>query len=238
MRFLNRRPDPAPSSFLWSKGYPSLCDVAGPEGYWRARTETCQPASFFREHFSDAHGLVWVRLSTQSRDGKKCDLDHFVEGALPTIRQPFALLTTDGDVLVPSGLATATVDALLASPWLVAWHTQNHDGHADPRFRPLPIGLDFHSGREPPVSPAALASLLGRLRDRRPLLDRQSLRVFTDFNKRRNAPIRREAVAALRGCPHVDFLRSTLSQAAIWGKYARYPFVLSAPGNGLDCHRT
>jgi hypothetical protein len=29
-----------------------------------------------------------------------------------------------------------------------------------------------------------------------------------------------------------------VSQAEIWRQYARYPFVLSAHGNGLDCHRT
>jgi hypothetical protein len=130
------------------------------------------------------------------------------------------------------------VDAILASPWLVAWHTQNLEGHPDPRFRPLPIGLDFHSRREPPSTPRELASTLSRIRERRRPLARLPLRVFTDFNKRSHAPVRREAVAALKGCPHVDFLRKQLPQAAIWQTYARYPFVLSAPGNGLDCHRT
>ncbi|MEW5804411.1 MAG: hypothetical protein AB1847_20130 [bacterium] len=29
-----------------------------------------------------------------------------------------------------------------------------------------------------------------------------------------------------------------MSQTAIWRRYAEYPFVVSAAGNGLDCHRT
>jgi hypothetical protein len=29
-----------------------------------------------------------------------------------------------------------------------------------------------------------------------------------------------------------------VSQGEIWRRYASYPFVVSAAGNGLDCHRT
>jgi hypothetical protein len=46
------------------------------------------------------------------------------------------------------------------------------------------------------------------------------------------------ALAALRGCDHVDFLLKRVPQEEIWRLYSRYPFVLSARGNGLDCHRT
>jgi hypothetical protein len=42
----------------------------------------------------------------------------------------------------------------------------------------------------------------------------------------------------LSHCEHVDLLTSRLSQSAIWKRYAQYPFVVSARGNGLDCHRT
>ncbi len=232
------RPSVDPATLLWSKGYARHCDVAGPESYWLAPTESGQDEGFFHTNYRDARGVVWVRLGTVARDGMACDLDRFVASALPTVRAPFALVTTDGDATVPRDLRPGTVDALLASPWLVSWHTQNHDGYAHPKLFPIPIGLDLHTVRGSGHSPRQLAATLDRIRRRRAPLERQPLRVFTALNKSQYTPERRQAVAALRGCPHVDFLRKRVSQAGIWRRYARYPFALSAPGNGLDCHRT
>jgi hypothetical protein len=223
--------------YLWSKGISLYCDVRGPDFYWRENTETCQPESFFRQYYANAGGLVWVRLSTQSRNGMTCDLDNFVRGALPAIKKPFALITTDGDVSVPSGIPQSTVDALLGCPWLKSWHTQNYDGHPNEKLAPLPIGMDFHTPR-PFSSPRRLAAQLDRIREQRPTLDQAPLRVFCDLELNLCSQERHQAVAALRGCSHVDFQKKRLSQNAIWRRYAQYPFVVSTTGNGLDSHRT
>ena len=162
---------------LWSKGMSQYCDFKGSDAYWREETESCQSESFFNKHYAGASGVVWVRLSTQSRYGKPCDLDNFVHGALPTIRQPFVLITTDGDASVPSDIATATIGALLDCPWLVSWHTQNYDGHADAKFAPFPIGLDLHT---PHFSsdPGRIVAELQRIRTSRLPLDQVPLRIF------------------------------------------------------------
>lgn len=225
------------SPCLCSKGLSQYCDFRGPEFYWRAETESCQPESFFRRYYAGASGLVWLRLSTRSRDGMLCDLDNFVRGALPAIRKPFALITTDGDASVPSDIPTATVDALLDNPWLVSWHTQNYDGHPHAKLAPLPIGIDLHTPRFC-TSTRRLVAQLQRIRERRLPLDQVPLRVFCDLEINLASEERRQAVAALRNCDHVDFLKKRVSQTAIWRRYAEYPFVLSAEGNGLDCHRT
>ena len=224
--------------YLWSRGISQYCDFAGPSSYWRQSTEACQSAQFFRRHYSDAYGLVWVRLGTRARDGTSCDLDTFVREALPTIRRPFALITTDGDASVPSDLTKATVDALLASPWLVSWQTQNYDGtgvwqdRADPdRSRsshPLPWDQPERAYRPAGEHPTRAGSPLHEA----------PLRVFSDLSVSLASEERYRAVATLRDCAHVDFLEARISQAAIWERYAQYPFVLSARGNGLDCHRT
>lgn len=88
--------------YLWSKGISRYCDFAGPETYWLQDTECQQSSQFFRRHYADTHGVIWVRLGTKSRDAERCDLDLFVAEALPTIRAPFALITTDGDASVPA----------------------------------------------------------------------------------------------------------------------------------------
>lgn len=222
---------------LWSKGWALHCDVRGPEDYWRAPTESLRPATFFARHYSEARGLVWVRLGTAARDGVACDLDCFVREALPTIREPFALITTDGDATVPSDLDPATVGQLLASPWLVSWHTQNHDGAGGPKLAPLPIGLDLHTvhdGRGPVGTVAVLAAA----RKARRHAGKAALRVFCDLNASTSHEERRRAVVALRDCRHVHILRRRVPQARIWRRYTRYPFVLSTMGNGLDTHRT
>jgi hypothetical protein len=222
---------------LWSKGISQYCDVKGPRDYWLLPTESHQPESFFRRHYADAAGLVWLRLSGLSRKGKDCDLDNFVLAALPSIRRPFALVTTDGDVSVPSELRPETVAALLDNPWLVAWHTQNLDSPSHPKLTPIAIGLDLHTPRRWQM-PRGAVSLLESIRDRRLAAGRQPLRVFSDMNVRNHNQARRDATAALTGCGHVDFLDRSMPQAAIWQLYARYPFVLSVEGVGLDCHRT
>jgi hypothetical protein len=222
---------------LWSKGISRYCDFRGPDSYWRQDTETCRPESFFRQYYADAGGLVWVRLSTRSRDGIPCDLDNFVRGALPAIHKPFALITTDGDASVPSDIAADTVNALLDCPWLVSWHTQNYDGHTHAKFAPLPIGIDLHTPRYF-SSPRRLVALLKHIRARRLPLDQIPLKVFCDLEVNLASEERRRAVATLRNYDHVDFLEKRVSQRAIWRRYAEYPFVLSAAGNGLDCHRT
>jgi hypothetical protein len=223
--------------YLWSRGISQYCDFAGPSTYWRQSTESCQSAQFFRRHYSDAHGLVWVRLGTRARDGTSCDLDTFVREALPAIRRPFALITTDGDASVPSDLTKGTVDALLASPWLVSWQTQNYDGTRSGKISPIPIGLDLHTPSLG-ISQSGRIALLDSIRASRPPLHEAPLRVFSDFSVSLASEERYRAVATLRDCAHADFLESRISQAAIWKRYAQYPFVLSARGNGLDCHRT
>lgn len=222
---------------LWTKGISQYCDFRGPDSYWREETESCQSESFFRRHYEGAGGLVWVRLSTLSRDGMPCDLDNFVRGALPMIRKPFALITTDGDASVPSDIAESTVEALLGCPWMVSWHTQNYDGHAHAKLAPLPMGIDLHTPRFC-SSPSSIVAQLKHIRERRLPLDQVPLKVLCDLEISAASEERRRAAAALRNCSHVDFLRKRVSQYTIWRRYAEYPFVLSAAGNGLDSHRT
>lgn len=226
-----------PAGLLWSKGIAACCDFRGPIDYAFKPTECRQGPPFFQKHYATAQGLVWVRLSTRSRKSKPCDLDDFVSHALPSINRPFVLITTDGDAAVPSQLETRTVSALLESPFLTAWHTQNHDGFAHPKLFPFPIGLDLHAPR-PEGGPRALANIIHKIRDQRPPASSQPLRVFCDVNLSLNSDERIQAVRQLTGCKHVDFLDGKIPQQELWMRYASHPFVLSVAGNGLDCHRT
>ena len=179
-----------------------------------------------------------MRLSSHALVEDRCgDLDSFVEAALPSIREPFVLVTTDGDSTVPDSLPDETVRRLLESPYLRAWYTQNYGSTGDTRIRPIPIGLDLHTSAGF-LSPRRQLEALRRARRDPRSRRQQEMRVFCDLEVNLNSLARREALAALRDCDHVVFQRTRTSRRRIWREYARYPFVLSAPGNGLDCHRT
>lgn len=220
---------------LWSKGIGEFCDFAGTRAYRLAPTESTALDSFFALHYGDAHGLVWLRLGTIARRNATCDLDRFVRAALSRITKPFVLVTTDGDASVPTDLRADTVAALKASPRLVGWYSQNCDG-SDPDIRPFPIGLDLHTPRAW-TTPRQLVANLERVRKHAAPVQERRLRIFSDLNLSPTAA-RREAIEALHGCGHLDLAGARVSQTEIWRQYARYPFVLSAHGNGLDCHRT
>ena len=228
-------PDPPPC--LWSKGIALACEVRGDARYWRRPTESLEPEARFVSAYRDARGLVWVRLSTRSRSGGTIDLDTFAARVLPSLRHPFVLVTTDGDLSVPSEIRRETVDALLASPWLTAWYTQNHDGTRAERIRPIPIGLDLHTPR-PRTSPRRLLGLLDRIHRERVDAARQPLRVVCDLGLSLASMDRMRAVCSLRDLAHIDMVATRLSQPDIWHRYAASPFVASARGNGLDVHRT
>lgn len=223
------------ADMLWSKGVGDFCDYAGTRAYRTDWTEATRPADFFARAYSGAHGLVWVRLGTIARDGRTCDLDTFASVVLPTIGKPFVLITTDGDLAVPSQLRPQTVAALKAHPMLVAWYSQNADG-SDPAVAPFPIGLDIHTP-ERWTTPARLLATLKAIGRTAPPAASRPLRVFSDLGLALSGA-RRDAHAAVAGCAHVDLATTRVSRVAIWRRYASYPFVMSAHGNGLDCHRT
>jgi hypothetical protein len=80
--------------------------------------------------------LVWVRGSW---------LPSFVERVLPRIRGHFVLVTGDTPSSLPSSAPTAAA-ALLESPYMLHWYTQNYDGTAGPsRVSPIPVGIDLHT---------------------------------------------------------------------------------------------
>lgn len=223
------------AALIWSKGVGEFCDFAGPRWYRLSATESTQPEAFFAEHYKGAHGLVWLRLGTISRDGLRCDIDAFARAALSTINRPFILITTDGDATVPSDIRAETVEAVCAHPHLVGWYTQNCGGGSRV-IRPFPIGLNLHT-QLAWTTPRRLVAFLDRLGRNAPPARMRRLRVFCDLNLS-PTDARREAIDALRDCEHVDFAASRVSQTAIWQRYASYPLILSAHGNGLDCHRT
>lgn len=257
---------PAQVDLVWNKGIAALCHRRipdeFPQGVYRsvptlagAMSSRKLPENLIadpRIYRDIDNQIVWVRLSW---------LKSFIKQVLPLIDGQFVLATADSDSCVPSELREEA-GAILQSPNVLHWFTQNYDGSMDSRkISPLPIGVDFHmqaekpAWGEPQASPLeqekqlrALASSLPNLPDRIP-------KVYVDFawqksfgfrHYRRFHPLkgtsfhesRRRTVKQVQNKITVFCQPASLPRNEMWQKRGQYAFVLSPHGMGLDCHRT
>ncbi len=184
----------APVELVWNKGIARLCDRRIPDEFpdgvaYRpvatlagARISPDLPADVIADPGQyagiRAGEVVWVRLSW---------LPAFVRQVLPLIRAPFVLATADSDSSVPSELPAELARAILASPHVIRWFTQNHDGAAAERMAPLPIGVDFHSLAEHAIwgegvaSPSEQEAQLTAIARALPPLERRIPQLYLDF---------------------------------------------------------
>lgn len=240
-----------PDEFPSPNTYSPVPELAG--GLWSRRLPAdliANPTAFAAVRL---HDLIWVRLSW---------LKAFLQQALPQIRNPFLLLTADSDSSVPHELLPEA-QALLGSPLLIHWFTQNHDATLpDARVSPLPIGIDFHTlaqqpaWGEPVTTPEEQEQLLETVRKGlRPAKDRIP-GVYLDYGWKRRGPglfhyrrfhrlagaacskPRPQLVWELRHHPHVHIQPGPLPRSEMWRTRGQYAYVLSVPGMGLDTHRT
>jgi hypothetical protein len=216
---------PTAGHVLWSKG-PGAADGCP---YALAQTEATSDEAALVAYISKSTGTLWVR--TGSRDAStRSDLDVVAEN-LAVLRFPVTLVTSDGDRAVPSSYPARTVRAILDSPMVERWLTQNYDGsvrHA--KLRAVPIGLDLHTAQWAVRGPKAAFIEACRATKRQ--------RVLCDAHLTPSHPERGAMLAVLGANASIDFLREKVPFADLMRMYGEYQFVLSPRGNGLDCHRT
>jgi hypothetical protein len=150
-------------------------------------------------------------------------LRSFVARILPRLEQRFVLITHNSD----HGVGTE-FEALLADPRLVHCFAQN-TLIRHPKLTALPIGVanaQWPHGNLPALLAAA----------NRPRAHRRDV-VYVNFDVRTNPPVRVPLLQRLQSSP--------LAWAAPPRPFADYledmascRWVVSPPGNGVDCHRT
>ena len=166
------------------------------------------------------------------------DLDH-VSRMLHQLPAPRVLLTTDGDRAVPSSYHQKTVNRILQSPNVLAWFTQNYDG-SQAGIVPYPIGLDVHTNKwwrshnTPEARMRYYADMLHAPRSPK------RLQIFCDSHLHLTNPSRQDMHRALQKLPpdKVHFHHNRTACEEYLAKMQEYAFVVSPPGNGMDCHRT
>lgn len=150
-------------------------------------------------------------------------LERFEQDVLPRISEPFILISHNSDHHIDHRF-----DQLLSDNRVHRWFAQNvlitH-----PKLVQIPIGLEnrwWHKN--------------GIVRDFRRLsrsLPLKTYRILYAFTLNTNEIERRPALLALKRS-HIADTVDGLNSRAYRKVLARYAFVASPPGNGIDCHRT
>ena len=220
--------------YLWSKYYPFLCNGNIRNKHVFDSTERLLTEEQWQNCYNPEGTIFWVKLGSY-RNGAPNNLSGFVKHVLPNISRPFTLLTTDGDSSVPNDLNEHVLQRLLEHPNLVAWYTQNLADKCHPKLHSIPIGLDLHTDRGFGVG-IKLQNIFRTIANQ-PTKQRLD-RVLVDFSTSSNSGQRKSFIAANKDNCLVDILSARISQPELWKMYRRYRWVVSLPGNGLDCHRT
>jgi hypothetical protein len=170
----------------------------------------------------------------------------FVTNYLPNIRVKFVLVTGDSDSSIPgTSLPELEFRKLMHSPLLIAWFSQNLIASPNeyPKFRYLPIGLDYHTLSErdyfwgPKTVPKIQEQLLYAVSNKaKPFYLRKPI-AYSTFHFELD---RGDRHLAYKQIPkELIFYEPKKNQRLhSWKHQTEYAFVVSPPGEGLDCHRT
>ena len=252
-------------NLLWSRGWHRIADWAG-NGNLVYPLYPTRYRTLSLKKLQGKQGIIWLRMGSSPEKpeiatGAPGDINLFARDVIGSLTGPVVLVTTDGDLGVPSGLPTETVAKILRDPLVLAWVTQNLDRPGFHRkLRPIPIGLDLHTPLGKWRGPRTRArKFLNAFHDRAQS-EARLFRVWSDvhlesdlgkmvdeFPEEHGKPgaslfeTRIELRAAIESGvldSIIDAPKFRLPVEEIWKKYGTYFFVISLPGHGLDCHRT
>lgn len=150
-------------------------------------------------------------------------LTHFFEQIHPLIATPYVLITHNGDTTIDASYARF-IDSKI-----IHWFSQNVD-FAHPKLTPLPIGLEnidyYNHG-----IPSLFDTLKERTTEKQP-------RILYGFSVHTNPVERGHALQYISHHSLAVPVPERLNSRAYLQLLNTYQFVLSPPGNGIDCIRT
>ena len=208
---------PSKKWVIWSRNWYRMSDCSGPK--WDAYVLNYGTEEHPHiENIPKCEGSrIWIRMGT---DAALSDINKFKP---PT--HPYELITSDGDLSVPSQLPLETQRRLLQDPNLKTWYTQNCAPCTHPKMKPIPIGLDLHTYRG--MTYDGMKHMAGGGHTNGMIL-------FDGMNRGSNKE-RSAADLGLSCIPHEHHAK--MSQKRTFAEYSDHMRGISPPGNGLDCHR-
>lgn len=154
----------------------------------------------------------------------------FFPSAFDSIRNPFVLVTHNSDFAAP-----AQHQSFLSDEKILHWFASNPSVRNVQKLSPIPIGLA--NTRWPHGDLQRLTNASQHVR--KPWSSRTML-LYVNFAIGTN-PVERQKArdqAVKFDKDHVLIIQKRISQETYLEQIGNAKFVLSPPGNGLDCHRT
>lgn len=177
-------------------------------------------------------------------------LRYFVVIVMKHIKVPFYLISGDSDMAVPNqALPKEMQAALLDNPLLIRWASQNILSKSHPKMLEIPIGLDYHtlaansryggwSTSDEDNSCAGQEATLQSIRAAAAPLTERLRQVYTNAHHRPDRYGDRAAACLQIPADLLVKEPTIIPRTDVWRNYAKYAFVASPYGNGIDCHRT
>lgn len=167
-----------------------------------------------------------VKITLSSNDNiifiKTDFIENFENMVLPQIPYKFVLITHDSDFPI-----TEKHLNILNNKNLIMWFGMNchiiHD-----KLQPVPIGIANE------VWPHGNKDILLKIKNENNA--KQNL-VYCNFDISTNSSERASALHILKDMPFIDFEDKRLSFEDYLRKLSTYKYVISPPGNSVDCHR-
>ena len=224
------------NSIIWSRGF---FNTNG--SYARKQSEDISNENEIINIIKSSKNYVWIRLGSPNTKNNLKDLDFFSNN-LYLLDEEVILVTGDGDSSVPSDLNQDTVKRILDCPKIKHWFTQNYDGSLiNSKLHPYPIGFDLHCQRDHTLNtPEKIISYMNNLNKNN---SKKEFKILCDVhltprNRISNCRLVIADTFKEKKVDHIDLLLKKIPSSIIYNLYSNYTFVISAHGNGLDCHRT
>ena len=179
-------------------------------------------------------------------------LKFFCKSILPALKAPVVLVTGDSDLSIPNKrIDCHSVARILGHPMIKRWYCQNLCCRVQNLY-PLPIGLDYHTVSymekwgEEITKPIDQELQIKNIKQKSEPFWEREYKCYINFQSSMHhksgepveyADVRKAALQYINK-DICYFQEGVLSRGETWTKQAEYAFVVSPPGNGIDCHRT
>jgi hypothetical protein len=149
-------------------------------------------------------------------------IKQFKNKVLPLIDYSFTLITHNSDCPAPGD----NID-LLEDKRLVRWFGMNCN-IVHPKLQSIPIGIA--NEKWPHGDKDILLKIINENNEKKNL-------VYCNFDVTTNYDKRFNVLKTLNKCSYIDFDNTKLSFENYTRKLSTYKYVISPPGNSVDCHR-
>ena len=159
------------------------------------------------------------------------------------IKYKFILVSGDADEENYKGIFKTfeEFNDFVSNDKLVHWFCQNSTVD-HPKVTTMPIGLDYHSSIfHQGKTPQEQETMLIELKNQSNPFSQRELKCYINFKKPPDMyTYKSDRIEALHDIPESICFKEIENQPrdTCWQNQAKYAFVVSPFGNGLDCHRT